>query len=571
MLRHGYSQPVTNLYPCDPDCTTVRIHYNVAPPVGGWGLINWQNVWSYAAGATNITATYADYTTPTFFTPGGPSKYVLGSGDNASMPFVIDYSTPRQGAAITPVTPVDSVGYVFIPCTGGCATIRVYYNMAPPAGGWGLVNWDNNQPWSAAANPFNIHATYADYTIQSGHVPTGVEQLILLDGDNFSSPFTIDFANREYLKTAPVVSSVTALPEPVTVDASLSVSASFTDEQIADVHTAVWDWGDGNVTTGIVTEVDGSGSVSNTHTYSAPGTYTVILTVIDNDGLVGTNTTIVNVTNNQAPVLEAIGNKAVNEGAVLQFTLSASDPDGDNLTHSVANLPAGATFDSQTATFSWTPDFNQEGNYENIEFTVTDDGIPMELDTELITITVGGVNRAPEFDPTVSPQEVIENVQLNFSVQATDPDEDSVTLSVTNLPSGASFNTLTGAFSWTPTLSQSGHYIVTFNATDDGSPVEIGTIDVVITVGDDPTPTEQSDDLNTTVIEYNLPNNVENSYLSNLKKVTIFIEGGQIQAAINQLNAFISKVQSDYSNSTITQTVRDDLVGKAQALLADLQ
>lgn len=276
------------------------------------------------------------------------------------------------------------------------------------------------------------------------------------------------------------------------------------------------------------------------------------------------------VPNNHKPILESIGNKSVNEGQLLQFTVNATDPDNDNLTYSVANLPSGATFNAQTRTFSWTPLFSQEGNFENVEFTVTDDGNPIELDTELITITVGNVNRAPEFDP-VSQKEVLENVELNFSVHADDPDGNGITLSATNLPTGATFNTQNGSFSWIPSPSQSGIYIVTFNATDNGSPVETGSIDVAITVGDDPTPTEQAENLNTTVINYNLPTNTENSYLANLKKVGIFINEGKVQPAINQLNAFISKVESDYTAGTITATTRNNLINLAQALLSDLQ
>lgn len=275
--------------------------------------------------------------------------------------------------------------------------------------------------------------------------------------------------------------------------------------------------------------------------------------------------------NNQAPVLAPVGDKTVGEGSLLEFTLSASDPDGDNLTFSVANLPDGATFNPETATFSWTPTFSQEGNYPNIEFTVTDDGSPIELDTELISITVGDINRPPEFDP-ILPQEVQEEGQLSFTVNATDPDGNSFTYSVENLPAGASFDQQTGVFSWTPTLSQSGPYLVTFGATDDGDPVEVGSIDVPITVGDNPTPTEQAEEIVDTVIDtYDFPTNVENAYLSNLKKVELFIAEGKIQPAINQLNAFINKVESDYAQGTITQAIRDDLIGRAQALLADLQ
>jgi hypothetical protein len=275
-------------------------------------------------------------------------------------------------------------------------------------------------------------------------------------------------------------------------------------------------------------------------------------------------------TANQAPVLTPIGNKTVAEGQLLQFTITATDPDGGNLTYSAANLPPGATFDPQTATFSWTPNFNQEGNYPDIEFTVADDGSPMELDTELLTITVGNINRFPVFD-LIGSKEVLENELLTFTVNATDPDGDGITLSAANLPPGASFDAQSGVFSWTPTLSQEGVYTVTFNATDNGTPVAIGSTDVVITVGDDPTPSEQADNLVDTVVEYDFPTNIENSYLANLKKVKKFIEDGKVAAAINQLQAFIEKAKEDFANGTITQAIRDDLVGLAEALLADLQ
>lgn len=273
---------------------------------------------------------------------------------------------------------------------------------------------------------------------------------------------------------------------------------------------------------------------------------------------------------NNPPVLDPIGNKTVNEGELHQFTISATDPDGDNLTYSASNLPVGASFDTQTHTFTWTPGFDQEGNYPDIEFTVTDDGTPMELDMESITITVGGVNRAPIFDP-IGSQEVLENELLTFTVSATDPDGDSVTLSASNLPTGASFDPQTGIFSWTPSLSQADTYVVKFHAADNGVPVETGHTDVPITVGDNPTPTEQAQDLVNIVVTYNFPTNVENSYLANLKKVEKFIEEGKIEAAINQLNAFIDKVETDYSEGIITQAERNNLVNLAQALIDDLQ
>jgi hypothetical protein len=90
------------------------------------------------------------------------------------------------------------------------------------------------------------------------------------------------------------------------------------------------------------------------------------------------------------PVLNAIGNKSVNEGAQLTFTISASDADGDALTYSASNLPLGATFDTATRTFSWTPGYSQAGVYASVHFQVSDSKL---TDYEDITITVGNVLR----------------------------------------------------------------------------------------------------------------------------------------------------------------------------------
>src|SRR5205807_4099472 len=72
---------------------------------------------------------------------------------------------------------------------------------------------------------------------------------------------------------------------------------------------------------------------------------------------------------NQPPVLAPIPNQSVNEGQLLQFTVTATDPDGDALSFAGANLPTGATLTDNhngTATFSWTPSFTQAGDRKSV-------------------------------------------------------------------------------------------------------------------------------------------------------------------------------------------------------------
>jgi C1A family cysteine protease len=87
---------------------------------------------------------------------------------------------------------------------------------------------------------------------------------------------------------------------------------------------------------------------------------------------------------NNPPEINAIPDKSVKEGQELTFYVSASDPDGDTLTYSSADLPSGANFNSSTRLFSWTPSYTQSGEYE-VVFTVTD-GIFESSTTALITV-----------------------------------------------------------------------------------------------------------------------------------------------------------------------------------------
>ncbi|WP_123957899.1 PKD domain-containing protein [Cupriavidus necator] len=85
------------------------------------------------------------------------------------------------------------------------------------------------------------------------------------------------------VSTAPPVVGPISANDPVAVGALVSVSASFTDADVADTHTAIWSWGDGSASTaGTVSESNGAGTVAGTHTYSAAGVYSVTVTVTDN-------------------------------------------------------------------------------------------------------------------------------------------------------------------------------------------------------------------------------------------------------------------------------------------------
>jgi hypothetical protein len=83
------------------------------------------------------------------------------------------------------------------------------------------------------------------------------------------------------------VGPITTPAQPVFAGTTATVGATFTYNIPTDQHTAVWDWGDHTTSAGTVTEANGQGSVSGSHTYAAPGIYLVTLTVTDQRGASG--------------------------------------------------------------------------------------------------------------------------------------------------------------------------------------------------------------------------------------------------------------------------------------------
>ena len=160
---------------------------------------------------------------------------------------------------------------------------------------------------------------------------------------------------------------------------------------------------------------------------------------------------------NSPPVLDSIIDVTINEMETISFSVSATDADGDNLTYSATNLPEGAVFTG--ATFIWTPTIQQSGTYE-VTF-IADDG---DLsDSQTVTLTVLNENQPPVL-VAIGEKTVSEGQLLTFSVMATDPDNDLVSVTCVELPSGATFTN--GTFTWTPGYEQAGNYPLTVTASD---------------------------------------------------------------------------------------------------------
>jgi PKD repeat protein len=172
---------------------------------------------------------------------------------------------------------------------------------------------------------------------------------------------------------------------------------------------------------------------------------------------------------NNPPTITCPGAKSVDEGKPLTFYVSGSDPDtGDTVEFSASNKPTGATFDASQKKFSWTPTESQGRTAPyTVTFTATDNHDAKDSCT--VDITVKDMNTCPVFDPLADVWDFVAGEPLTITVSAQDAEDDTIIYVAdgTPLQHGASFDSNTGTFTWTPNENQLGDYEVLFLATDE--------------------------------------------------------------------------------------------------------
>lgn len=178
------------------------------------------------------------------------------------------------------------------------------------------------------------------------------------------------------------------------------------------------------------------------------------------------------------PVLATIGSRQINQGGTVAFTATATDQDGNAINYMYDVIedktpPTGLSLPGTTQSFSWS-NTTIPGNYW-LRFTATD-AVDDLSDSEDVVFTVGNVNRPPTLDP-IGDRVVQNNQQIQFTVTATDPENNGLTFSAEaqfdhNWPTGAVFTPATQTFTFTPSETNPRTYFLKFIVTDNGSPQE---------------------------------------------------------------------------------------------------
>jgi PKD repeat protein len=251
-------------------------------------------------------------------------------------------------------------------------------------------------------------------------------------------------ATATWVPTTPVNVLPTASFTFACTDLSCDFDASASNDPDGSIVSYAWDFGDGTGDTGVTPA---------TKTYAAAGTYTVTLTVTDDQNDTGTLSQGVTVTvGNQSPTALIAPITCVD--LTCDFDGSgSSDPDGTIVSYAWdfgdGGIGAGAIVQYVYAA---------AGTY-TVTLTVTDDRGATALATQVVTVTAAVVNQPPVASFTFSCPD------LTCSFDGTGSTDDGTIASYAwNFGDGASGTGVTTSH----TYAAAGTYTVTLTVTDDG-------------------------------------------------------------------------------------------------------
>lgn len=143
-------------------------------------------------------------------------------------------------------------------------------------------------------------------------------------GATASDDFAYSAVNADPAVAAPTVSATGAC--------SANVSAAFSDAGTADTHTGTINWGDSSNSPAVVSESSGAGTATGSHTYTSAGTFTVGVTLTDDDGGSASNSgsfTALNTPSAILPPINADGTSSFKSGSTIAVKITVKDCSGN--------------------------------------------------------------------------------------------------------------------------------------------------------------------------------------------------------------------------------------------------
>lgn len=193
--------------------------------------------------------------------------------------------------------------------------------------------------------------------------------------------------------------------------------------------------------------------------FDAAGSHAVKVQVSDGD-LITTATLTLKVENtNRPPEWQSSSLPAAKEGSSYSAELAASDADGDNLSFTLKQGPAGLSI-SGDGKLSWKPGFDAAGEHP-VVISVSDGGRSAE---QSFTLAVENTNRTPSWQ---SKNLAAGKEGENYSAQlnASDADGDALSYTLISGPQGLSLSS-NGEINWQPDYDSAGSHSLNVSVSD---------------------------------------------------------------------------------------------------------
>ncbi|MGE7775737.1 fibronectin type III domain-containing protein [Chitinophaga sp. NPDC101104] len=333
------------------------------------------------------------------------------------------------------------------------------------------------------AGKYQIHVTYYDksgnQTLTTSYAGPGVSKRLIPDSMYVNKNATAKTLAMPAIPAAPTALALTALSGS---SIQLKWNDNSTTETAFDLYRSANDASNFRLFTSIPANAGSEANYTDTGLFANVTYYYKVLAKNEGGSSAFSNTAS-KATLNTAPALTPLENRSVRYGTQLVLALTATDPDGETVTITSANVPAFGQFNTSggTATLTFNPTQANEGVYNNITVTATDQHGGVTNSSFNLTVND---NYSPVIG-AVSNVSLNENATANVALSATDNNAgETVTWSATGLPA---FATLTpsgnsASIALAPGFIDAGTYAVTVKA-DDGRG-GIDTKSFTITVND---------------------------------------------------------------------------------------
>ncbi len=258
------------------------------------------------------------------------------------------------------------------------------------------------------------------------------------------------------------VASFTATPKIASIGETVNFDASQSSDSDGTITTYSWNFGDNNTATGVTAN----------HAYTEQGTYTIILTVTDNNGKIDIDSQAVSVTTKATPNINPVASfnkttQTTSRGENIHFDATESyDTDGLVVSY------IWDFGDGNTATGTEVDHIYETVGVYTVTLTITDsDGVTTKT-TSAITIT----NAIPVATFTKSAETIKVGETVVFDASQSSDSDGTITTYSWNFGDG---NTATG-ITTENTYSEQGTYTVTLTITDNNGDSSSFTANITV-------------------------------------------------------------------------------------------